>query len=177
MSEIVRWIERLSGASGLLIAWLVFPLILASCYEVVSRYALNAPTIWAFELGYMAMGAHALIGAAYTLRERAHIRIDVFYNRFTPKTRALVDTIGFVILFLPVMLWLCVGTWEYWVEAFLSGEQSGQSAWNPVIWPFRLCFFLGIAFLTLQGIAELIKCIRFVTGQSSEWDTSEGTGI
>lgn len=177
MSRIVRWIDRLSGATGLIIAWLVFPLILASCYEVFSRYVLNAPTIWAFELGYMAMGTHALIGAAYTLKERGHIRIDVFYTHFRPKTRAMLDTLGYVVLFLPVMLWLCWGSWDYWVEAYLSGEESGQSAWNPLIWPFRFCFFFGLALLTLQGIAELIRCIRFLTGQTDDWGQSNPTGI
>ena len=56
MMVLVRSIDRLSGFSGVVIAWIVFPLILATCFEVFSRYALNAPTIWAFELGYMAMG-------------------------------------------------------------------------------------------------------------------------
>ena len=64
MDALVRAIERITGSAGLLIAWVVLPLILASCFEVFSRYVLNAPTIWAFELGYMAMGIHAMIGAA-----------------------------------------------------------------------------------------------------------------
>ena len=101
MMALVRSIDRLSGLSGVVIAWVVFPLILASCFEVFSRYALNAPTIWAFELGYMAMGTHALIGAAYTLREGGHIRIDVLYSRFPDKAKAVVDTGGYLLLFLP----------------------------------------------------------------------------
>jgi len=161
----VRFVDRLSGASGLLIAWLVFPLIIATCYEVFSRYVLNAPTIWAFELGYMAMGTHALIGAAYTLREAGHIRIDVLYMRFPPRLQALIDTIGYVVLFLPVICWLSYALWEYWLEAFLSSERSGQSAWNPPIWPFKLCFFIGIALLCLQGIAQLIKSLLTLTGK------------
>ena len=155
MSQIVRWIERLSDMTGSVIAWVVFPLILATCYEVFSRYVLNAPTIWAFELGYMAMGVHGLIGAAYTLRARAHIRIDVLYGRYP----------------------LCLGLWEYWVEAYVAGELSGQSAWNPPIWPFRLSFFLGFAFLLLQGVAELIKAIQAFAGQGADYETSGGMGL
>ena len=85
MARFVGWIERLSNATGFMIAWVVFPLILATCYEVFSRYVLNAPTIWAFELGYMAMGVHGLIGTAYTLRCHAHIRIDVLYQMHEAK--------------------------------------------------------------------------------------------
>ncbi len=174
MLTILRLIESLSGASGRIIAWVVFPLILASCYEVFSRYVLNAPTIWAFELGYMAMGTHALVGAAYALRERAHIRIDVLYGLFSPKTKAIIDTAGYLLLFMPVIFWVTYGLWEYWLEAFLNGEHSGQSAWNPIIWPFHFMFFLGFFLLSLQGVAELIKCIRFLSGQTTEWEPSDG---
>ena len=177
MSQIVRLIERLSDMTGLMVAWVIFPLILATCYEVFSRYVLNAPTIWAFELGYMAMGVHGLIGAAYTLRMRSHIRIDVLYGQYPPKVKALVDAIGYLVLFLPVVIWLCFGLWEYWVEAYLSGELSGQSAWNPLIWPFRLAFFLGFALLLLQGIAELLKAIQAITGQTAVYETSRGMGL
>lgn len=168
VTAFLRSIDRLSGVSGVIIAWIVFPLILATCFEVFSRYALNAPTIWAFELGYMAMGTHALIGAAYTLREGGHIRIDVLYSRFPDKAKAIVDTAGYLFLFLPVVCWVSWGLWDYWVEAYVNNHHSGQSAWNPVIWPFRLVFFLGYFLLALQGVAELVRCVRTLTGRTSE---------
>ncbi len=174
MDRIVRGIEWVSDSSGLLVAWLVFPLIIASVFEVFSRYVLGQPTIWAFELGYMAMGVHGLMGAAYTLRMKSHIRIDVLYVHLPEKVKALIDVVGFVFIFLPVVTWLCWGLWEYWVEAYTLGEESGQSAWNPVIWPFRLAFFLGFALLWLQGVAELIKAARFLTGQTDEWEAGGG---
>lgn len=174
MLTLLRVIESLSGFSGRVIAWVVFPLILASCYEVFSRYVMNAPTIWAFELGYMAMGTHALVGAAYGLREKSHIRIDVIYSLFSPKTKAIVDTAGYLLLFMPVVFWVTYGLWDYWLEAYLAGEHSGQSAWNPIIWPFHFFFFLGFFLLSLQGIAELIKCVRFLGGKTSEWEKTYG---
>lgn len=165
MLLLVRTIERVTGAAGTIIAWMVFPLIVATVYEVFSRYVLDAPTIWAFELGYMVMGIHALIGAAYTLRAHAHIRIDILYTHFSDRTKAMIDIAGYLILFFPAVTWLCFALWEYWMEAYLTGEQSGQSAWNPVIWPLRLCFFLGYLLLWLQGLAELIKNILFLSGK------------
>ncbi len=174
MASLLRMIERVTGMAGFVIAWLVFPLILAMCYEVFSRYVLNAPTIWAFELSYMVMGAHTLIGAAYTLRERGHIRIDIYYSHYSPKINALVDTIGYLVLFLPVVSLVSIGLWEYWVEAFVNDFHSGQSAWNPVIWPFRFIFFLGFALLWLQGIAELLKFLRSLAGGTDELNTPNG---
>ena len=112
----------------------------------------------------MAMGTNFLLGAAYTLREQGHIRIDLVYARFSPRLRALIDSIGYAVLFLPVAWWLSLGLWRYGYGAFLSGETSGESAWNPVIWPFRLVFFLGFFLLALQATAELIKALRILLG-------------
>ena len=120
------------------------------------------------------MGSHSLIGAAYTLRERGHIRIDVVYGRFSDRTKALIDTVGYVVLFLPVVSWVTLGLWEYWVEAFVAGDRAGQSAWNPIIWPFRLAFFLGFALLWAQGIAEVIKNLSFLIGKTEKCDPGNG---
>lgn len=170
MEKFIRVIDRLSGSTGVIGAWLVVPLIAATCYEVFSRYALNAPTIWAFELGYMLTGANFLIGTAYTLRERGHIRIDILYNHLPARTRAVIDVVGYVFLFLPAAMWLDVALWKYVLSAFKSQELSGQSAWNPVIWPFRLVFFSGFLLLTLQGIVELVRAARFLGGRDPNWD-------
>jgi len=86
----------------------------------------------------------------------------------------LIDSLGYLVLFLPVVSWVSLGLWEYWVEAFVGDHRSGQSAWNPIIWPFRFTFFLGFAFLWLQGIAEFIKCLRFLAGQTEDWNATNG---
>ena len=134
------------------------PLIVASCYEVFSRYVLDTPTLWAFELGYMVMGAHFLIGFAYTLREREHVRVDIFYARFSPKAQALIDAFTYVVLLLPLAAWLSVAFGEKVVKAYESHERTGMSAFNPVIWPFRLVMCAAFVLLTLQAVAQLIRC-------------------
>ena len=165
MLSLVRMIERMTGGIGLIAALVVAPLVLATVYEVFSRYLFNAPTIWAYELAYMAMGTNFLLGAAFTLRERGHIRIDVAYSHFSPRLKALIDSLGYLLFFLPVAWWLSWGLWNYAYGALLSGETSGESAWNPVIWPFRLVFFLGFLMLALQGTAELIKALLVLSGR------------
>lgn len=160
MKPILSFIDRCSGGSGFVAALIVLPLIFATVYEVVSRYVFNAPTIWAYELGYMATGANFLLGAAFTLREKGHIRIDILYQIFTPKTRAMVDFAGYTFLMLPVCLWLSYRLGFYAWEAFESGERSGESAWNPIVWPYRLVFFIGISTLTLQGIAQWYRALK-----------------
>ena len=94
MLALLRFLDRMTGTTGAMVAWLVIPLIFASCYEVVSRYVFDAPTVWAFEVGYMVMGTHFLIGMAYTLRQDAHVRVDFFYGQLSAKKRALIDVFG-----------------------------------------------------------------------------------
>lgn len=160
LSGLARVLDRISGASGALAAWLVVPLIAASCYEVFSRYVLNQPTLWAFELGYMVMGAHFLVGFAYTLREREHVRVDLFYARFPRKAQALIDAFTYLALLLPLAVWLAVAFGEKVAKAYESQERSGMSAFNPVIWPFRLMMCVAFTLLALQGLAELLRCYR-----------------
>ncbi len=170
MQPLVRAIERVSGLSGETTAWLVVPLILASVYDVVARYAFNAPTEWAYEIGYMVMGAHALLGIAYTLLEGGHIRIDAFSQRFSQTTKAIIDLVGYAVFVLPCLLWMTWSLWAYWIGALRTGELSGQSSWNPVIWPFRLIFFIAFVLLVLQIIAEIIKAIQYLTGRRARYE-------
>ncbi len=165
MIKIINFIEKITGAAGLLAAGLVLPLILITCYEVFARYVFNVPTIWAYELGYMLTGAYFLLGCAYTLREQGHIRIDIFYNRFPVKLQAVIKVLGYLCLFLPLAWWLSSALLQYAIEAHESGETSGQSAWNPVIWPFRLVIWAGFSLLALQATAEFIKFIYILIGK------------
>lgn len=164
MNSVLRTVDRLSGSLGVIAAWIILPLIFATVYEVAARYLFNAPTIWAYEVGYMATGANFLLGAAFTLREGAHIRIDVLYSRFSPRFQALVDVLGYLLLFLPVGIWLSYRLGTYALDAYHTGEGSGESAWNPVIWPFRAIFFTGFAVLSLQAFAEFIRAVKVLFG-------------
>lgn len=159
MIKFVGACERLTGHVGLLAAWLVAPLIAATVFEVFSRYILDDPTIWAYEIGYMATGTNFMLGMAFTLREKGHIRIDVLFSRLSPKTQAVIDLCGFLFLLLPVSLWLSWALWNYAYDAYVIGETTGESAWNPIVWPFRMTFFAGFLVLSLQGVIETIRVI------------------
>jgi TRAP-type mannitol/chloroaromatic compound transport system permease small subunit len=160
ITRTIRVLEKAASWPGMAAAWLVVPLILFTDYDVFSRYLFTAPTIWAFELGYMAMGAHFLLGAAYTQRERGHIRIDLLYSRLSPKAQAAIDLTGYVLLVLPFLCWTDWHLLTYTLRSYASGERSGQSAWNPVIWPFRAVFFLAFACLALQIAADSLRAAR-----------------
>lgn len=157
MQKVLSLIERITGSVGVIAAWLVVPLVVATAYEVISRYFFNAPTVWAFEIGYMMMGSHFLLGAAYTLRQGSHVRVDLIYGHVSPKTRAIIDVVGYLFLLLPMMIWLTWGLWGHFEGAWLDNETSGHSSWNPVVWPYRLVYFISFLVLTLQIVGEILK--------------------
>jgi TRAP-type mannitol/chloroaromatic compound transport system permease small subunit len=159
MGEVVRAIERASGAVGVVGACLIVPLVLATCYEVFARYLFGAPTIWAYEVGYMLTGSHFLLGMAYTLRAGEHIRIDIFSGKFAPRTRALIDLVGYAVV-LPLMIWLTLYLLRYFWTGYAANEKTGQSAFNLPVWPFRAVFVAAFLLLTLQVTAEVIKILR-----------------
>ena len=160
MKRLISTLDHMSGGLGLIAAWVVLPLIFATVYEVISRYFFNAPTIWAYEVGYMATGTNFLLGAAYALRERAHIRIDIAFMHFPVRRKALIDVIGYTFLMLPFGFWLTYKLGLYALDSYMTHERSGESAWNPIIWPYRAMFCLGMAMLTLQCVAEWVRALR-----------------
>jgi len=164
MVAIVRLIERFSMMIGTIGAWFMAPLVLSMVYEVLARHFFNAPTFWAYEVGYMLAGTVYMFGMGYCLRQGGHIRVDFLYDSMSLKRKALVNVLGYTFLMLPGCLWVTDGLFNYAMEAFVSGEVSGESAWNPIIWPFRFVWFIGFTSLCLQAIAELLKNIMIIQG-------------
>ncbi|MCC6197398.1 MAG: TRAP transporter small permease subunit [Burkholderiales bacterium] len=167
MNPLVRGIERLTGCVGVFAALLIVPLILATCYEVASRYLFGAPTVWAYEIGYTLTGSHFLLAMAYTLRENQHIRIDIFSEKFSLRTRAGIDLACYAVV-LPLTVWLTVALSSYLWTGYEHNERSGQSALNLPVWPFRVVFVIAFALLALQVAAEIAKLVRAFRKRGSE---------
>lgn len=164
MIPIIRAIETLSTIVGYIGAIVMAPLIVSMVYEVIARHAFRAPTFWAYEVGYILAGTCYLFGMAYCLKVGGHVRVDFVYEKLSVKGKALVEFIGYLVLMLPVSIWITYGLVEYAIEAYDYGEVSGESSWNPIIWPFRVVWVIDYLALTLQAFAELLKNIRILIG-------------
>ena len=110
----------------------------------------------------MLMGTSFMFGIAYCLQMDRHVRVDFVYNFVGPKARAIIDLIGYLIV-VPMILWLCGGLWEYFYNAYRVDELSGESAWNPIIWPFKFAFVIGFVLLLMQIVAEALKRLLVLT--------------
>ncbi len=168
MWMIIRPIEVVTKAFGYIGAWIVAPLMCAMVYEVFARKFFDAPTFWAYEISYMLMGASFMFGIAYTLQMRRHIRVDFLYDNVSLRVQALMDLVGFAGLIIPCTILLVFvdnGLIHYVQYAYENNELSGESAWNPVVWPFRVTFVIGMLLLLIQAVAEVLKCILVLMGQ------------
>ena len=173
MNVLIRAIDRLSGSVGLFAALLIVPLIIATSYEVFARYLFGAPTVWAFEIGYMLTGSHFLLAMAFTLRERQHIRIDIFSDKFSPRTRAVIDLVCYTVV-LPLMVWLTLALARHLWNGYSHNERSGQSALNLPVWPFRVVFFVAFVLLALQVLAEMLKLAQQLRAKPSRLHGATG---
>jgi TRAP-type mannitol/chloroaromatic compound transport system permease small subunit len=153
----VQVIDKFTDRTGVWIAWLNLPLVAAVSYEVIARYFFHAPTIWSFDVTYMLYGTIFMLGAAYALHKGAHIRTDFFYDKWTVKTKGMVDSISYIVFFFPSIIMLLVASWSEAWYAYTIHETSEQTPWRPILWPYKSVVPLTCVLLLIQGVSEVIK--------------------
>lgn len=162
--------------AGRIICLLMIPLILAIVFEVFSRNmfailtqnGLNhvaiewgfGPTLWVYDISRMIGGVLFMAAAGYALMRGVHIRADFLYRTWSPKTQATVDAVLYLAFYIPAMLFFTWVSSEYWLKAFMSGEQASDSTWAPILWPARLAMPVGGFLLLLQGFPELFRAFH-----------------
>ena len=156
---VVRNVDRVAEWSGLLFCWMIVPLVAAMVYEVIARYAFHAATVWSYDISVMLYGSHFMLGAAYTLLRGGHIRTDIFYMNWSPRTKGIVDASLYLFLFFPGM---ALFFWMGWQEALHSWdirEVSDASPWRPIIYPFKTVIPVAAMLLIIQGMSEFLKSL------------------
>ncbi|MCP5151934.1 MAG: TRAP transporter small permease subunit [Ectothiorhodospiraceae bacterium] len=149
--------DRLGGGLAVVAMVMIVALIGVMIFEVVSRRFLDAPTIWANDITYMTNGTLFLIGAAYTLRRNAHVRIDFFSSRFSVRVQHLINLVFYLGLFLPALTLTAYNCVAKAHRAFERGTLENMSTWEPVIWPFLTGIALGVVGLAVQVFLESVR--------------------
>lgn len=163
ISRYLRAQDGLSEFIGRVISWLVIVMIVLLVYEVVMRYLLASPTIWAHELTTMIFGAFAILGASYTLKHQAHVRSEVIWGVMPPRMQALCDVIvfGLGLAVLGVVFWQSLGfAWRSWE----TREFSNRSVWQPPLYYIKAVIPVAMALLILQSLAELTRAVLTALG-------------
>lgn len=156
---VITAIDAFAGWTGRLVAWLIVPLVGVMVYEVVARYAFHAPTFWAHDISFMLYGAFFMLGAAYTLCRKGHIRTDFFYSNFSVRWQGFVDTVSYFFFFFPGLAFFLWFGWESFYDSWRLGERAITTPWMPPIYPLKSVIPVTAGLLLLQGVSEAIKSV------------------
>jgi len=157
--KLVNVIDKFTDTTGTWVSWLSVPLVLAVSYEVFARYFFNAPTIWSFDVTFMLYGTIFMLGSAYALHKGAHIRTDFFFERWSTRTKGMIDSVAYLLFFFPSLIVFFFVSWNEGWYAFQIGETSEQTPWRPILWPFKMVVPLTCLLLVIQGVSETIKSV------------------
>jgi TRAP-type mannitol/chloroaromatic compound transport system permease small subunit len=167
MQKLLFSVDRLSTFFGQLFSWLIMALTLLISWEVFSRYVLNNPHPWAFDVMIMLYGTVFMMAGAYTLSKNGHVRGDVLYGFFPPRLQAGLDLALYILFFVPGVFALAWAGINFASESWAINEHSNVTADGPALYPFKTIVPIAGALLLLQGIVEIIRCI--VCLQTGEW--------
>ncbi|HEX4856976.1 MAG TPA: TRAP transporter small permease subunit [Limnobacter sp.] len=158
-------VDRLNITLGKMMGWLILVATLVSALNAVLRKAADLSSNSLLEIQWYLFGAVFLLGAAYTLQQNAHVRIDILSSRFSERTRAWIDIAGHVFFTLPLIGFVVLASWDFAYDSFLIAEYS-PDAGGLIRWPAKALIPLGFLLLGLQVICEIIRKIAFLRGQN-----------
>ncbi|MEE9400161.1 MAG: TRAP transporter small permease subunit [Dehalococcoidales bacterium] len=159
MRKIIKAIDATNEFTGRSVRWLAIFLMLVICTEVFMRYALNKPTIQGPVIATMTGAALYTLSWGYVHLHRRHIRVDVFYTRFSTRGKAIIDVVCALVFLLPLIGLLTYAGWEWVWYAWSTGERSGQTYWYPITGPIRTVVFIGLVLFAFQGLAQFFRDI------------------
>jgi TRAP-type mannitol/chloroaromatic compound transport system permease small subunit len=171
MQKFLLTIDRISTFIGQTFSWLIVSLTFMITWEVVSRYAFDNPHPWAFDVMIMMYGTVFMMAGAYTLSKNGHVRGDVLYGFFSPRVQASLDLLLYFLFFIPGVFALAWAGYNFAGDAWAINEHSNVTADGPPVYPFKTILPLAGAFLLLQGLVEIIRCI--VCLRQGEWPSRE----
>jgi TRAP-type mannitol/chloroaromatic compound transport system permease small subunit len=166
METLADSIDRLTTAIGRAVAWLALAIVVLQFALVVGRYLFDYGSIWLSETVIYAHAALFLFAAAWTLKAGGHVRVDVFYAHASPRTRALVDLLGALVLLLPfalVLLWLSI---PFATRSWVILEGSQETSGLPLVFLLKTFIPLFALLMTLQGIAQAVRAYIVLTDGS-----------
>jgi TRAP-type mannitol/chloroaromatic compound transport system permease small subunit len=159
MQKLLLLVDKLSTWIGKAFSWFIVGLTLMISWEVFSRYVLNEPHAWAFDVMIMFYGTLFMMAGAYTLAKNGHVRGDVLYGFFRPRTQAAIDLTLYIVFFIPGVVALAWAGYTYAAESWAINEHSTITYEGPPIYPFKTVIPVAGAILLLQGLVEIARCV------------------
>ncbi|MBK9116125.1 MAG: TRAP transporter small permease subunit [Betaproteobacteria bacterium] len=171
MQKLLLTVDKISTFVGQTFSWLIVSLTLLISWEVFSRYVMDHPHAWAFDVMIMMYGTVFMMAGAYTLSKNGHVRGDVLYGFFPPRLQAGLDLVLYIAFFVPGVVALVWAGYRYAGESWAINEHSNITADGPPIYPFKTVIPIAGAVLLLQGVVEIIRCM--VCLKQGAWPSRE----
>ncbi|MCB0633732.1 MAG: TRAP transporter small permease subunit [Lewinella sp.] len=168
MENIAGVIDRINEKVGRMVSWLTTALVVLVMADVIFRYLFNTSKAWTIELEWHLFALIFLFGAGYAMKHDRHVRVDLFYTRFSARDKALVNFIGGLIFLIPWCTLVIYSAWRYAMESFRIREMSPDPGGLPAIYFIKFAIVIGIFLLLLQGIAEVLRAYLTLRKTSSE---------
>ncbi len=165
LRALVRSIDRFTDASGRLLAWLALAMALLTAFIVVMRYGFNRNSIFTQELVTYMHASLFMLGSAFALKAGAHVRVDIFYRRFSDRGRAWVNSLGGIVFLIPVCLFILFTSWDFVAEAWAIRETSSEPGGIPGVYLLKTLIPLMAVNLLLQGVAETLRSALFLVDE------------
>ena len=167
MQKLLLAVDKLSTVIGQAFSWLIVVLTLLITWEVFSRYALDNPHPWAFDVMSMLYGSVFMMAGAYTLSKNGHVRGDVLYGFFPPRLQAGLDLALYILFFIPGVVAMAWAGYNFAAESWAINEHSNITANGPPVYPFKTIIPIAGTILLAQGLVEIVRCI--VCLQQGQW--------
>ena len=167
MQKLLLTVDKVSTAAGQFFAWLIMALTFLISWEVFSRYVLDNPHPWAFDVMSMMYGSLFMMAGAYTLSKNGHVRGDVLYGFFPPRLQAWLDLTLYIVFFIPGVVALAYAGYGFAAESWAINEHSNITANGPPVYPFKTILPIAGFFLLAQGLVEIVRCIVCI--KQGEW--------
>jgi TRAP-type mannitol/chloroaromatic compound transport system permease small subunit len=171
MQKLLLFVDKVSTWVGHAFSWLIVGLTALISWEVFSRYALDHPHAWAFDVMIQMYGTLFMMAGAYTLAKNGHVRGDVVYGFFTPRAQASLDLTLYIVFFIPGVVALVWAGYTFAAESWAIKESSNITAEGPPYYPFKTIIPVAGAFVLVQGIVEIIRCVICI--RQGEWPSRE----
>lgn len=170
MQRTLLAVDRLSTLLGKAFAWAIVLLTVLVSWEVFSRYVLGKPHGWMLDVQIMLYGALFMMAGAYTLSKNGHVRGDVLYGFFRPRTQASIDLALYLLFFLPGVVAMTWAGWTYFTDSYAIRETTFNADPIPV-YPFKFVIPVAGLMLLLQGLVEIARCVICI--RVGEWPSRE----
>jgi TRAP-type mannitol/chloroaromatic compound transport system permease small subunit len=170
MQKLMLFVDKASTFVGHAFGWLIVALTALISWEVFSRYVLNSPHAWVLDAQIMLYGTLFMMAGAYTLSKQGHVRGDVLYGFFEPRTQATIDLVLYGVFFVPGIFALTYAGWIYGAESWAIREQTFSPDPLP-LYPFKFVLPLAGFFLMLQGVVEVARCV--ICLRTGAWPSRE----